>query len=126
MEFAEFYMNGGFFMNIITVIGAVAAGALVRGAFERYLARARGVAVAPSGLVPRLCAVLVLVGVLAFADGCAQTFAALRTVPKAQWIEASARAGEIVMIPFGWALAIAATLLFVDALLVSRRAPSAC
>jgi hypothetical protein len=111
-------------MHFITVIGAIATGALVRGVLERRMAQARGLVIAPNNLVPRLAMVIVLVGVLATADGCMQMFAALRTVPTAQWAQAGVHAGQIVLIPIGWALTIASTLLFADAMLVSRRAPA--
>jgi hypothetical protein len=125
VEFAQFYQDGGFFMHVITVLGAIATGALVRGVLERRMANARGLVIAPNNLVPRLSAVVVLVGVLATIDGCTQLLAALRTVPEAQWSLAGAHGGQIVLIPIGWALTIASTLLFADAMLVSRRAPAA-
>ena len=89
------------------------------------MAQARGLVIAPNNLVPRLAAVVVLVGVLATVDGAMQMFAALRTVSTEQWGQAGVHAAQIVLIPIGWALTIASTLLFADTMLVSRRAQSA-
>jgi hypothetical protein len=121
VELAQFYQGGGFFMHILSVLGALATGALVRSVVERRSAAARGHVFSPSGLVPRLAAVIVLVGVLALVDGTMQLMAALQTVELYQWARAFARGGQLVVIPLGWALTIASTLLFADALLFARR-----
>ena len=122
MGFAQFYQDGGFFMHVITVIGAVATGALVRGVLERRIAKARGVALpGPSHMVSRLALVAVLVGMLATIDSLVQVCAALRTIAMSEWPLALLRCGELVGIPLSWSLVVASSLLFADAMLVPRR-----
>lgn len=125
MDFEHAYRDGGLFMHVITVLGAITTGALLRGVVERRIATARRVVPpAPGTMVPRLCLVILLAGVLALVDGGMQTMAALNTISMDQWPAAFARATAIVLIPFGWALSIATTILFADTMLVRRRAPS--
>jgi hypothetical protein len=120
--FAAFYQDGGFFMHVITLLGAVTAGALVRGVVERRIAKARGVEiVASSGTVLRLSLIVVLVGVLATIDATVQACHALQTISIEQWPRAIVRCGELVGIPLAWSMIVASTLLFADAVIGRRR-----
>jgi hypothetical protein len=115
MEFAQFYQEGGMFMNAVTLLSLIAAGRLVlrAGGIRRTFRDPKGERSRlrwGDPLTPALVACTVLVGMLGAVIGFGEVQAALLTVPPEVQAMAEMRGMQIAFHPLTWSLMLAIPL----------------
>jgi hypothetical protein len=105
-DFGIFYQNGGFFMNFITVAGAVALAAVLLHARSRRMGHANDELLR---VADRVAGVGVAIGLIGTLFGCIDLGAALNMadpskIDAVKLMQAGARGFGIAVIPLAWGL----------------------
>ena len=120
-DFLEFYSNGGFFNNFVTLFALAGVAFVVQHAASRQ-ASSDGRQLA---MVDRLAGLGVAAGLLGVVFNYIELGNALATVPPEMYAAASSLGGSIVPIPLAWALMCAIPLWLTTAVMRQRMPASA-